>query len=112
MREDKSYRVILLPEAKDDLNEIEEYYLKEAGHLVSERNMRRIHKDLSIFEMSPWVGRPYRSKRRRMFFIFDGRYVVFYLVNERRCLVEIGAILRSESDWIREAQKRFRIIGN
>ena len=107
MNED-SYVVDFLPKARADLSRIEEYYLKEASCQVAAKAMRSIYNGIFILKNRPKAGWAYDSEARRIWYVYDGRYVVLYLLHEEIRLVEIFAVVSARTNWRKYLDEYFR----
>ena len=91
--------------------EIEDYYINEGSKELALKIIERITDDLHILMGYPRVGRPFRRQDQRLFPVFGGRYVVAYIIDEKRLLVNVVGIPRAESDWMRHLDRYFRTRG-
>ena len=102
------YNLKFLSKARADLSKIGEYYRNKAGDTVADKVMGHISEGIFILENHPKAGRFYRHYEQRRLTVYDGRYLVFYVLDEKRRQIKIGRIVSSKSDWVRKLKSYFR----
>lgn len=91
------------PAALNDLKEIKEYIETELSNPIAANNViKRIIKDYSLLEVSPYMGSPLSAKihiETDFRFLVSGNYLIFYKVDEN--YVSIYRILYSRRDYLK-----------
>jgi len=73
--------VIWSPEARSDLSEIWDYYVKVAGRHTADRVVRGIGQACAMLDSHPFAGRGRNEVRPGLRSIAASPHVVFYRVN-------------------------------
>ena len=91
-----NFKVVLLPGAKQNLQEIDEY-LSQFYESTPAKFFKELYKKLSMLKDHPHIGSPYlpNPKYRK---IGVGDYLVFYTVDEAQRIVEVHRVLHSRRD--------------
>lgn len=94
--DDRAMKIVVAPEAKDDLNEIFDYILQESPH-IAELMLKRIGKGIYALRATPHRGRPGRVAGTRELVISKPPFVVPYQVMGNT--IEILRVFHGARRW-------------
>ena len=89
-------KIVYLPEAKDDINEIRKY-LSKFYPSTPKTFFALLKKRISNLKQNPFICQPY-EKRPSYRRLVVNDYLVFYKVDESRHVVQIHRILHGSCD--------------
>jgi len=106
------YSIKLLTPAKRDLFETRQFIVKDSP-VNAKRVIERILHEIIILATSPEAGARVQDPRLkamgyRYLLIFDGKYIVFYVLFKKTQLVQVRRILSTRQDYLRLLKNDFK----
>lgn len=102
------YRVNITKEAQKDIDKFIDHFQTSRENQPADKVITKLADEILIFEDFPRIGRIFKKNEQRLFSIFDGKYIVAYVLDEAEETVRITAIKPSSSNWQKHLNRFFK----